>query len=105
MERARRLDAKGLVDFAPWQTPLPLQVGGAVKKKSKAKALLNHAAGVYIIRNLLRHGITTEWCMESVEDGMESRAKGRGDARQAVMPYARWAMPYNAKGVDSLPKT
>jgi hypothetical protein len=23
------------------------------------------------------------------------KTEGKGDARQAVMPYARWAMPYN----------
>ena len=75
--------------------------------------VLNHAIGVYGIRNSLRYGIIYYKCMESMQialygisltrvwnpsqDGMESRPKKMGDTRQAVMPYARWAIPYNSQ--------
>ena len=39
--------------------------------------VLNHGGAVYGIRNVVRYGIATKSRMESVEDGMASRPKGK----------------------------
>ena len=86
--------------MALWRVLVCEQVGVASQKeKARLKPCFNitsrfrflvpnQCAALDGIRNSLRYGIDTQCRMESVADGMESRTKGKGDTRQAVMPYA-----------------
>ena len=100
--------------LAPWRVLVLIQVGVAVKRKARQKPCKSRRRRGWDRSHsermesaaCLRYGITTEWCMESTVGGMESRPKGRGDARQAVMPYGPMGDAIQrAVRVDSLPKT
>ena len=64
---------------------------------SRELRYLNHGEAVHGIRNLLRYGISPKASMESRTKGNEKNSLAADAIR------GRAAMPYNAKGVDSIP--
>ena len=66
--------------------------------ESLAKASINQCAALHGIRNLLRHGIDTKCRMESrLWRAWHQDRRGREHTAWRLMPYARWAIPYNSQ--------